>query len=115
MKKHLSASLLLAFAGFLLGSAPKAAAFPATKDKAELTLTFTLIPTAAGSGTSSGTVVIDVTRSAGVSTSSPLDTTLTGLADGTYSVAATLKSDGGATPVAIGSVTVSATPDPAAQ
>jgi hypothetical protein len=102
----------LALAGFLLGTAPKAAAFPATKDKAELTLTFNLLPTASGSGTSSGTVVIDVTRSAGVSTSSPLDITLTGLADGTYSVAANLKSDGGAAPVAIGSVVVSATPDP---
>jgi hypothetical protein len=36
------------------------------------------------------------------------------LADGTYSVAATLKSDAGATSVAIGSVVVAATPDPAA-
>jgi hypothetical protein len=57
-------------------------------------------------------VVIDVTRSAGVSTSSPLEITLTGLVDGTYSLAANLKSDAGATPVAIGSVVVSTTPDP---
>jgi hypothetical protein len=53
-----------------------------------------------------------VTRTNGVSTSSPLEITLTGLADGTYSVAANLKSDGGAAPVAIGSVVVDATPDP---
>ena len=110
--KHIQTSLVLALAGFLLGTAPKAAAFPATKDKAEVTLTFNLLPTAGGSGTSSGTVVIDVTRSAGVSTSSPLEVTLTGLLDGTYSVAANLKSDGGAVPVAIGSVVLPI--DPAA-
>ena len=113
MIKKLSASLFLALAGLLLGTAPKAAAFPATKESAQLTLTFSLLPTAAGSGTSSGTVVIDVTRTNGVSTSSPLEITLTGLADGTYSVAANLKSDGGAAPVAIGSVVVDATADPA--
>ena len=104
----------MALAGLLLGIAPHADAFPATKDSATLTLTFNLLPTEAGSGTSSGKVVIDVTRSGGVSTSSPLETTLTGLADGTYSVAANLKSDAGASPVAIGSVVVSATPDPSA-
>jgi hypothetical protein len=37
-------SLILALAGFLLGTAPKAAAFPATKDSAIATLTFNLPP-----------------------------------------------------------------------
>src|SRR5688572_16260350 len=101
--KNIQTSIVLALAGLLIGTAPKAAAFPATKDSAEVTLTFNLLPTEAGSGTSSGTVVIDVTRKSGVSTSSPLEVTLTGLADGTYSVAANLKSDAGAVPVAIGS------------
>jgi hypothetical protein len=112
--KHLPTSFVLALAGFLIGTAPKAAAFPATKDSAIVTLTFNLLPTAGASGTASGTVVIDVTRTNGVSTSSPLDITLTGLAEATYSIAATLKSDAGVTPVAIGPFTVSATPDPAA-
>jgi hypothetical protein len=103
---------LLALAGLLLATAPVASAFPRTKEKADATLTFDLQPTAAGSGTAAGTATVDVTRSNGVSTSSSVDLTLTGLADGTYTVDALLKSDAGAVPVAIGSVVVPA--DPAA-
>jgi hypothetical protein len=106
MKPIQASSLLLAITGLLLGTAPQAAAFPATKDTATLSLTFNLLPTATGSGTSSGTVSLDVTRSAGVSTSSALTISLTGVADGSYTVAAKLKSDGGAVPVTIGSITV---------
>ena len=108
--KQLPTSILLAVAGFLIGTAPKAAAFPATKDQATLTLTFNLLPAATASGTASGTVSVDVTRSGGVATSSPLEVTLTGLTNGTYTVDAKLKSDAGVAPVAIGSVTVPVDP-----
>jgi hypothetical protein len=109
--KHIHTSVAIAVAGLLVGTAPKAAAFPATKDSAEATLTFNLLPVGLGSGTSSGKVVIDVTRASGVSTSSPLEVSFTGLVNGTYTVTANLKSDpSGATPVAIGPIAVSATP-----
>src|SRR4051812_9414314 len=97
---------LLALAGVFLATAPVASAFPKTKETAVVSLTFDLQPTAAGSGTASGSATIDVTRTNGVSTSSTVDLTLTGLADGTYTVDALLKSDAGAAPVAVGSVVV---------
>jgi hypothetical protein len=98
--------------GALVFAAPDASAFPRTKERAELTLTFDLQPTAAGSGTAAGTATIDLTRVNGTATSGALDLSLTGLADGTYSVDALLKSDAGAEPVNIGSVTVAATAEP---
>jgi hypothetical protein len=105
----------LAFAAAFLGAVPTASAFPRTRETAQLSLSFDLQPTAAGSGVSEGTATIDLTRKNGVSTTTGLQLSFTNLADGTYSVDATLKSDSGATPVNIGSVTITgSTVDPSA-
>jgi hypothetical protein len=101
-----------AFAIILLSAvAPAALAFPATKEKADLTLNFTLSPVDSAS-TASGTASIHVTRLNGVETDDAIDLTLSGLADGTYTVNGLTKSDPAAPPILIGSVIVSAIPDP---
>lgn len=92
---------------------PVAMGFPATHEMADLTLTFALAPVDPLS-TASGTANIHVTKLNGVETDGPLDLTLSGLADGSYTVEAVTKSDPAAPPVLIGSIVVSATPDPAA-
>jgi hypothetical protein len=106
-------TLCLLLSGFLLALAPIAEAFPKTKERADLTLTFTLSPTDPVS-TASGTATIHVTRTNGVETDGPLDLTLSGLADGTYTVAATTKADPTGPAVPIGSIVLSANPDPSA-
>jgi len=93
---------------------PVALGFPATKEKADLTLNFTLSPIDATS-TASGTASIHVTRLNGVETDGAIDLTLSGLADGTYTLNALTKSDPAGPPILIGSVVVSATPDPNAE
>src|SRR5678815_6023182 len=92
---------------------PLALAFPATQEKAELTLNFTLSPLDPLS-TASGTASINVLRLGGTEYNDTVMLTLAGLADGTYSLEATSKSDPAAPPVLIGSVVVSAIVDPAA-
>jgi hypothetical protein len=107
-----STSLLLA--AFVLGLAPVASAFPRTKERASLTLTFTLSPVDSLSA-ATGTATIQVTRKNGVETDSPIDLSLSGLADGTYSLAATTKADPTGPTTLIGSIVVSSAPaDPAA-
>jgi hypothetical protein len=85
------------------------AAFPATQEKADLTLHFALSPTDP-SGTGSGTGSIHLKRLAGVEYRDPLQLTLSGLASGTYSVGAIKKSGPLTPPVLIGSIVVSADP-----
>jgi hypothetical protein len=92
---------------------PVAMGFPATKEKADLTVNFTLSPVDPLS-TASGTASIHVTKLNGAETDGDIVVTLSGLADGTYTVDAMTKSDPAAPPVLIGSIVVSATPDPAA-
>jgi hypothetical protein len=92
--------------------APVAMGFPATNEKADLTLNFTLSPIDPLS-TASGTASIHVTKLNGVETDGAIDLTLSGLAAGTYTVSATTKSDPAAPPVLIGSIVVPATPGPA--
>jgi len=99
----------LAFAGIFLGTGSTASAFQRTRDYAKVTLSFDLLPTVGGSGTAAGTGSIEVVRSRGVSVTEGLDLTVTGLVDGTYSVAATLKSDPAAPPVVLGDVLVDST------
>ncbi len=106
-------TLFVLLSGFLLALSPVAEAFPRTKEKADLTLTFTLSPIDPA-GTASGTATIHVTRRNGVETDGPLDLTLSGLADGTYTLEATTKADPAGAPILIGSIVLSSVPDPAA-
>jgi hypothetical protein len=113
MKTPLHSTVPLLLPVLLSALAPLAFAFPATRENADLTLNFTLSPLDPLS-TAAGTASIHVTRLNGTETDDPIDLTLSGLADGTYSVEATTKSDPMAAPVVIGSVTVSSIPDPSA-
>jgi hypothetical protein len=83
--------------------------FPATQEKAILTLNFTLSPPEPSS-TASGTASIHVTRLAGVEYRDPLQLTVSGLPAGTYSVGAMTKSGPPAPPVFIGSIVIPAPP-----
>lgn len=110
--------LVLAVAGLLLGATDQASAFPRTKERATLTLTFDLQAPAPTDPNApppanpvSGTATIDVTRTNGVEEASDLEITTTNLAPGTYDVEAILKSDAAVppVPVLIGQITVPAT------
>lgn len=97
-------------AAILFASAPVASAFPRTKEKAALALSFDLLPPAGSLSTATGAAAIDVTKTHGVTAAGDLELTLSGLATGTYTVAAVQSSDGAT--VAIGSVAFdSAAPD----
>jgi hypothetical protein len=103
---YLTSTVALALAGFFLATAPVASAFPRTKEKADLTINFALAATDPLS-TASGTASVGVTIENDVETVTPLTISLTGLAAGSYGVAATLAD---ATVVPIGTATVTATP-----
>ena len=113
IQSHIAA---LAVVGVFLAAGSTASAFPKTRDHAEVTLTFDLLPTAGGPATAAGTGTIELVRDRGVSVTDGLDLTVTGLANGTYTVSATLKSDPVAPAVIISNVVVDSTvvPDPAA-
>jgi hypothetical protein len=114
MRMKILNSSVSALSLLLLASlSPLAVAFPATQERAELTLNFTLSPLDPLS-TASGAASINVMRLAGVEYDDALVLTLSGLPDGTYTLEATTKSDPLAPPVLIGSVVVSAIVDPAA-
>lgn len=103
--RKLPASLSVAATVFFVGLIQDAAAFPRTKEKADLSISFSLVGTQAAPS-ATGTATVDVTRSNGVETDSDLTITVTGLTDGTYNVDAVLKNDETATPVPIGTITV---------
>ena len=92
---------------------PLASAFPATQEAAALTLNFTLSPLDPLSP-ASGNVSLNVLRFGGIEYNDAITFDLSGLADGTYNVEATTKSDPAAPPVLIGSIVVSAIVDPSA-
>ena len=113
MRSPLNPAVSALLSLLLVALSPKAFAFPATQEKAELTLNFTLSPLDPLS-TASGTASINVMRLAGVEYDDAMVLSLSGLPDGTYTVEATTKSDPAAPPILIGSVIVSAIVDPAA-
>lgn len=94
--------LLGLLATALLATAPLASAFPRTKEKATLTLSFELLSPTGSASTATGRATIDVTKTNGVATVGDLGLTLSGLTTGTYTVAAVQISDGST--VSIGSV-----------
>lgn len=106
----------LAVVGGFLVAGSTASAFPKTRDHAEVILSFDLLPPAGSASTAAGTGTIELVRDRGVSVTDGLDLTVTGLADGTYTVSATLKSDPAAPAVIISNVVVNSAviPDPAA-
>ena len=113
IQRHIAA---LAVIGGFLAAGSTASAFPKTRDHAEVTLTFNLLPAVGSSGTAAGTGTIELVRDRGVSVTDGLDLTVTGLSNGTYTVSSTLKSDPAAPAVIISNVVVDSTviPDPAA-
>jgi hypothetical protein len=113
MRSPLNPAVSALLSLLLVALSPKAFAFPATQEKAELTLNFALSPLDPLS-TASGTASINVMRLAGVEYDDAMVLSLSGLPDGTYTVEATTKSDPAAPPILIGSVIVSAIVDPAA-
>jgi hypothetical protein len=84
---------LLAVAAVLLSSAPAAKAYPRIKEKAEITLSAELAATDPTSA-ASGTAYLEIRRINGVETLSPIEASVTGVADGVYTVTATKASDG---------------------
>jgi hypothetical protein len=100
------------FAAVLLLSAPLASAFPRTKERATLTLSFTLAPPVGSVSTASGSATLDLTRHNGVATVGDLQLTLAGLTTGTYTVAAVQASDGAS--VTIGTVAFDSSAPPGA-
>lgn len=113
MKAILFSATLIASA-FALFAPSTASAYPRTKERATLTLTFDLVPMDPAS-LATGTATIDVTRKNGVETAGPVELELTGLADGSYTLEATTKADPAGARVFIATVDVSSAPvDPAA-
>lgn len=106
--------LLGLLATTLLVSAPIASAFPRTKEKATVTISFTLAPPEGSVSTATGSASLDVTKLNGVSTASDLKLTISGLTTGTYTVAAVQKSDGASVTIAAVAFDSTVTPDPAA-
>jgi hypothetical protein len=113
--KRLHLPIFLAVSGLFLGAADQSSAFPRTKERAELTITFDLAAPAPTDPTApppvnpaTGTATVEVTRENGVETASDLSITTTNLAAGTYEVEAILKSDSAEppVPVLIGSIVV---------